>query len=56
MPKVDVKQPKYSTYRLDDEEWAFVTIVHEVLQVRHVNPNTQEHVHVAVGHNRMLPT
>ena len=33
VPKVETKQLKYCTYWLNDEEWIFVTIIHEVLQV-----------------------
>lgn len=34
VPKVEARQPKYSSYQLDDEEWDTIKVVYEVLQVR----------------------
>ena len=47
VPRVDKNQPKYCTYRLNDEEWLFVAIVHEVLQVSYFNAS------VRVLHNQL---
>lgn len=41
-PKVNANQPKYCTYRLSDEEWLFIAIVHEVLQVSHINTSVRQ--------------
>ena len=33
VPKVEVQQPKYSSYQLNEDEWEVIKIIYEVLKV-----------------------